>query len=368
MNIRIIQTVLDVFDYYGESIRFDLERFEEAINDAAPDLIDECYLITLGMKTGIFDALIFSLEDDIRTYFDYLQKALQLNDQETLFMLSSMKMIVSQMGYNFEIPQFQNIVQFAYQREDDDYLLWIAKAYYYGFGVQQDYEKAYEVYVNLYQRGHEECAYYLGYMYEHGWGVEQNLEKAFLFYTSQPDSLCEYRLGILYLLGKYVEQDDQQAYEHFALSEEEEAYLYQGLLLERQRDYAGAFHAYQKGAYKFQKECLYKAGLFLKIGLGVQRNRETAYRYFEFGYFLCHGECTYQLALLLLDDLMIEKAIHYLKQAAELYSRDACLTLARFYEFGQYVMKDDQRALFYYHKASNMTEELQKVRNGYESI
>ena len=33
MNIRIIQVILDVFDHYGENIRFEEERFEEALND-----------------------------------------------------------------------------------------------------------------------------------------------------------------------------------------------------------------------------------------------------------------------------------------------------------------------------------------------
>ena len=56
MNIRIIQVILDVFDHYGENIRFEEERFEEALNDEAPDLLDECFWIIRGFQTGIYDA------------------------------------------------------------------------------------------------------------------------------------------------------------------------------------------------------------------------------------------------------------------------------------------------------------------------
>lgn len=54
MDIRIIKVIIDVFNHYGDTIRFDYERFEEALNDEANDLLDECYLIVLGIENGSF--------------------------------------------------------------------------------------------------------------------------------------------------------------------------------------------------------------------------------------------------------------------------------------------------------------------------
>ena len=62
MNIKIIQKILDVCEYYGQNITMDIERFEEALNDEAPDLLDECYLVVQGLKLGIMDIMLLDAE------------------------------------------------------------------------------------------------------------------------------------------------------------------------------------------------------------------------------------------------------------------------------------------------------------------
>lgn len=357
MDIRIVQIVLDVFDHYGEAIRFDVERFEEALNDEAPELMDECYLVSLGIKSGVFDAFIFENDIDVKGYVYYIVEKLKISEKEALFMVSVLHGVVKEMGYYFEIPQLEYLLQQAYERQDWNHLFVVGKTYFDGFGVHQDYEKAFQIFSYLYSLGNTKGAYYLGYMYEHGYGVEQDIEKALMFYHHD-DSLCEFRLGMLYMLGRYVKVDDDLAYQHFAKSQEKDAYLYQGLLLERRRDYAGAFDAYYQGAQLFQRECLYKTGMFLRIGLGVEMNLKEAYRCFEYAYFLFHGDATYQLAMMFLDGIVVKKdekrALSYLQRAVSLYNKDACLVLARFYELGQYVEKNHQKSLYYYHKASEL--------------
>ncbi len=354
MDIEIIQAVLDVFYQNGESIRYDIERFEEVLNDKVPYLIDECYLIVLGMKTSVYDALIFDWDIDIKAYCDYLKEILSLSERETLFMLAMLVRIVKEMGYYFEIPYLDKLIDIAYQIQDNNQLFYIGMAYFKGYGVKQDYEKAFEIFSDLYQQGYSQCAYYLGCMYEEGLGVEQDIDQALSIYSQHLDSLCEYRLATLYMLGKYVEQDAQKAYDHYASSQEKEAYFYQGYLLEQKKDYAAAFEAYYQGAQLFQSDCLYKAGMFLKIGLGVDRDEDKAYRCFEYGYFLLHEQSTFQLAMLLLEGIFIEqdvdKAIHYLKQASMLNSQEACFMLARFYGIGKYVERNQQLSLYYYQR------------------
>ena len=62
----------------------------------------------------------------------------------------------------------------------------------------------------------------------------------------------------------YVTQDDQKAIQYLSQSQQKEAYLYKGILLEKQREYSEAFQSYLLGAKHFQKECMYKVGLLLK--------------------------------------------------------------------------------------------------------
>ena len=51
---EIIKRPRGTIDYYGENIRFDIDRFEQALNDEAPDLIDECYLVVFRYEIICF--------------------------------------------------------------------------------------------------------------------------------------------------------------------------------------------------------------------------------------------------------------------------------------------------------------------------
>lgn len=373
MNIRIIEVILDVFDHYGEHIRYEEERLEEALNDEAPDLLDECYWIMCGFKTGIYDAMIFD-EDIYRYgYVQYLIDKLAYKEKEAVFIVAVFEAVIASVGYYFEIPDVNGLLNDAYQRQDYSQLATIAKIYFLGFGVSQDYEKAFEIYSYLYGHGDDCGAYYLGFMYEHGYGVEQDIEKAMMYYHSRQDDFTDYRLGTFYMLGKYFERDVKKAYEHLSRSHFEEAYLYKGLLLEEQRDFAGAFEAYIEGAKLFQVECLYKSALCLRLGLGVDIDLQKAYQLLEYGYFFRHGECAYQLAMMSIDGIAVsknqQKALIYLHQAAHFRSREACLLLGQFYEQGIYVKRNHQKSLSYYQLANEIYDELKKEsEDHYESI
>ncbi len=360
MDIRIIKVIIDVFNHYGDTIRFDYERFEEALNDEANDLLDECYLIVLGMKMSLFDAMIFDEDIDLRGYVSYLVDQANLSEDEALFMVAVFNTLIQEVGYYFEIPDIDVLLQDAYQRNDFEHLSIIARTYFLGFGVAQDYEKAFEIYSYLYGHGDDRGAYYLGYMYEHGYGVETDIEKALLYYESRQDDLTSFRLGIFYMFGQYVPQDYEKAYDYLSLSHYEEAYLYKGILLEMQREHAQAFLAYHEGAKLFQVECLYKAGLCLKLGLGVEINLKQASCYFQYAYYLLHGESAYELSMMYFDGLAVlkdeKKALKYLHQSASLYCQDACLALGQFYQLGRYVKRNDRKAKYYYQEAESIRQ------------
>lgn len=361
MDIRIIQVILDIFDHYGESIRYDYERFENALNDEAPDLMEECYLVALGFKTGIFEAMIFDEERYQRGYVEYLKETFLLTEREAFFLVAVLETILQEMNYYFEIPNIDEMCEDAYQRHDFDQLFIIAKIYFMGFGVAQDYEKAFEIYSYLYGVGDDRGAYYLGYMYEYGYGIETDVEKAILYYQSREDEQTCFRLGILYMFGKHVVQDTQLAYDYFSKSQMSDAYFYKGLLLEESRDYAGAVASYYEGAKQFHVESMYKLAMCLRVGVGVDMDLKEAHQYFEYAYFCLHGNSTYQLAMMSFDGIVVKKdekkAIDYLKQAALLHSQEACFTLAQFYDYGIYVQKNHRMAIEYYQKAQQVIQE-----------
>lgn len=360
MNIRIIQAVLDVFDHYGEMIRFDQERFENALNDEVPDLIEERYLIVLGMTLGVFDAMIF--DDDLNRcrYIDYLKEECDLNEEDALFIVAVYEAILNQVGYYFEIGNMDFLLNKAYEINDLYQIHMIAKSYFDGFGVKQDFEKAFGIYSYLYSQGDSRSAYYLGYMYEWGYGVEKNIEKAVMYYLSGEDDLCYYQMGKMYLLGKYFQQDDEAALDYFSKSHDKDAYLYKGLLLEKNYDYSGAFQAFIEGARLFQSECLYKVGMYLYYGIGVELDQKEAYRYLKYAYYCLHGDSAYQLSMMYFDGIVVkrnnQKAIDLLMQGAQLYSMDACLILAKFYQMGQYVDKNERLSMQYYQKANEIND------------
>jgi FOG: TPR repeat, SEL1 subfamily len=364
MNIQVLQVVLDVLEHYGDQIIFDIERFEEALSEETDEYIDECYLVVLAVKSKVMEQFVFNKDEDIEKYIDTYSEKLNLSQRETLFMLSIIQKIIQARGYQFEIPFIDELLFQSRRLKDFHHLEILANCYLKGSMIKQDYEKAFELYSYLYhEKNHEESAYYLGYMYEFGLGIEADQEKALMYYHAYPSSLSEYRLGMIDL----SHHDEMSAYTHFSLSEYKDSYYYRGLWLEKQRDYAGAFEAYYHGAGLYQKECLYKTGMFFKTGLGVKRDFQEAYDYLESAYFLFHGESAYELAMFYLDGLLekkdVKKALDYLHQAASLLSQRACLLLSRYYHDGQYVQKDQQKASYYYQRAVSI-----QGSEGYENL
>ena len=365
MNIKIIQKILDVCEYYGQNITMDIERFEEALNDEAPDLLDECYLVVQGLKLGIMDIMLLDAEYERKNYVERLIKVHQFTQEEALFIVSVFEALTSHIGFYFEIGNLDALLEYSMQHDQFLEIYAIAKAYFKGFGVKQDYEKAFQLFQYLYAHGDDRGSYYLGYMYEMGYGVEQDEQKAMMYYENGHDDMCYYQMGMHLMLGQSVHQDEEKALSYFEKSHYPDAYFYQGFLLEKQHEYASAFQAYSKGSQVYQRECLYKVGMYLNHGLGTDLNQKEAYRYLTYSYYCLHGDSAYQLSMMYFDGLMVKKdvnkAIELLKQAAHLYSQEACLLLGRFYGEGHYVEKNFQKSMNYYKKAN----EIIKCRNQY---
>jgi TPR repeat protein len=87
-------------------------------------------------------------------------------------------------------------------------------AYLNGEGVEQDYEKAMEVFLSAQKSGNRKAARYIGMMYEQGLGVQQDYEAAASWYAQGVDNgdlTSSYYLGMLYKEGKGVNRRNRRA-------------------------------------------------------------------------------------------------------------------------------------------------------------
>lgn len=94
----------------------------------------------------------------------------------------------------------------------------VAFCYFYGKGVAQNYEKAFEWFSKGVSLGFPACLNGLGFMYEKGFHVAENKPKAFELFSkaaSTNDPLAVFNLGVCYEQGSGTSKDEAKAFEHF---------------------------------------------------------------------------------------------------------------------------------------------------------
>jgi TPR repeat protein len=97
----------------------------------------------------------------------------------------------------------------------------LAFLYAKGQGIEQDLEKAKELYERAHHAGCERSTTNLGCMYENGVGVKQDLAKAKELYEEAHllgNALATNNLGYMYLMGRGVEQSHERAAMFFDLA------------------------------------------------------------------------------------------------------------------------------------------------------
>lgn len=85
----------------------------------------------------------------------------------------------------------------------------LAKMYFKGEGVKQDYKKAFYFWEKVAKQGYEEAQCNLGVMYEHGYGVQQNYSNAYEWFEKSANQgyiEAQYNLGVMYQNGYGVQK------------------------------------------------------------------------------------------------------------------------------------------------------------------
>lgn len=98
----------------------------------------------------------------------------------------------------------------------------IGKSYFYGYGVERNYQKAFSIFKNI-ENNSRLAQFYLGEMYRLGKGISRNLELAYNYYKKAAEKgypRAQYYLGRAYFLGEGVIADVEKALFWFEKSAE----------------------------------------------------------------------------------------------------------------------------------------------------
>lgn len=198
----------------------------------------------------------------------------------------------------------------------------LADMYFYGEGVEEDNEKAIELYLKLADQNDSEVNRRIGVCYS----CLEDYEKAVEWYlkaAEQGNDEAQCNLGTCYYSGEGVEEDTEKAIEWYLKSAEQgnaDAQRYLGDIYDEEEDYESAIKWYTKAAEQGNDEAQSCLGIFYFQGKGVEKN--------------------------------LEEAVKWYTKAAEQGNAVAQFNLANRYSFGGGVEQDEETAVKWYTKAA----------------
>ncbi|MBO6047503.1 MAG: sel1 repeat family protein [Erysipelotrichaceae bacterium] len=320
-DIKVKDIVNDVLDKEGYSILLSPDRFEEAINSYSLMHYEECFLIMQGLKNHLIELLMMNLTTPLFAFVGGLRLHLKLDENEALFLINMMNNIIDGFNFIIEIANIDEVEQEILASDNKEALRILATSYYEGYGVQQDYEKAYGLFQECAARGDDEAYYYLGMMNEKGLGTEVDLDKARLYYQTGVDleeNECYYGLGMMDLEGGFIDE----AVKLLDESEDPRSYRTLGHIYLEDQDYEQAFHEFLAGAEIYDPECMYQVGKMYLKGQWTMQDEILAVKNFAYAYYAGHPKATYYLALCVLNGIGTtqdsHRGIELLKQAGRM--------------------------------------------------
>ena len=218
---------------------------------------------------------------------------------------------------------------------DADALFDKAFRYENGIDVEQNHEKAVELYTQAAEQGHVYSHFFLALCYEYGRGVETSLSKAFEWYAKAAEQGvigAQHNVAVCYENGDGVEQDLEKAVEW-----------------------------YTKAANQDIPDSQYNLAICYEEGKGVRKNLAKAFEWYakaaKQGEVLAQfklAEC-YRKGKGVKKDLA--KAVRWFKKAANQNDPLAQNNLGACYANGDGVEKDQKKAFRWYKKAAAQDEE-----------
>lgn len=156
-----------------------------------------------------------------------------------------------------------------------------------GDGVEQSYEKAFELFEKAAEKGEVEAISKIGVCYLEGLGVEQNVELAVEKFTVAAEQGCDeaqFNLGRCYLLGNGVDVDIEKGVDWVRKAADQNntyALFFMGLLTKAgdggvQKNEEEAFRLFSKAAKQDFDEAKLELGRCYENGTGVAQDLKKA--------------------------------------------------------------------------------------------
>ena len=230
----------------------------------------------------------------------------------------------------------------------------------------EKYESAIAPLLLAAQMGESEAATHLGDLYFYGHGVDTDYEQSYYWFAKAAQSnnaYAQYSIAFMYIKGQFVEKDDTQVIKWMKLAAENgytEAqknmgeYYYYGSFGCR-RDIKKAIKWYEMGAKSNEPTCVFTLGLIYEEGDGVQKNILKAADWYQKGVQAGIPSCLYNLGKLIINKEISgeeEKGFNLIQQAAESGYSFAQNYMGRAYRFGWYVNANPVRATNWFTKAA----------------
>ena len=230
----------------------------------------------------------------------------------------------------------------------------------------EKYESAIAPLLLAAQMGESEAATHLGDLYFYGHGVDTDYEQSYYWFAKAAQSnnaYAQYSIAFMYIKGQFVEKDDTQVIKWMKLAAENgytEAqknmgeYYYYGSFGCR-RDMKEAIKWYEMGAKSNEPTCVFTLGLIYEEGDGVQKNILKAADWYQKGVQAGIPSCLYNLGKLIINKEISgeeEKGFNLIQQAAESGYSFAQNYMGRAYRFGWYVNANPVRATNWFTKAA----------------
>ncbi len=263
---------------------------------------DQKYIMGYGYLKGIGverdDVIGVELLDFIsRTYG---------NDDDTLELKAIAALELDQYYYdidNFELSFEYSLRGFA--ADNAEATLRLGYAYHCGEGVEQDMERAAELYEKAADMGNATAALSLALMYDNGEGVEQNMAKAAELYekaADMGDAVAASNLAMMYYYGEGIEQNMEKAFELYKKAADmgnAEAIFGLGVLYEYgesvEPDVVKAAELYKKASEMGHVAATSNLAGMYKYGDGVEQDMTKAFELYRKAADMGHAEATFRL-------------------------------------------------------------------------
>ena len=236
----------------------------------------------------------------------------------------------------------------------------LGRCYYYGIGVEIDYRKAEELFIEAINSDDQavisEAKYYLGIANEEGNNSKgMRLDKAFSLFIEAADSKtpfakAQFKVAKCYQTGEGTQQDEEKAWVYYIKASEngysEAQYLYANKIVDT--DLEKAIELFASAAEQGHVEAQYALGNYY-----WQNNQsDKAIKYLRLAVSNGHKEATFELGCLYEKLKQKKSAQTYFKMAADMGHIDAL------YRYGKIIdnagtMLDDKDSMSYIIKAAD---------------